>query len=87
MENLVGVERTVNTYSNDTKELLKERGLKISIEDLRTIVTPKAGDELFQLIYPLNISQVFALNNYLSPRISPDFVGQSYSLVCKEQKK
>ncbi len=83
LENIKGVKRMINVFGVDTKELFQEISLEIPIEALRIIVPPRDGDTMLYLGYKLNIQQVFALNNYLTRKISPDFGAFAYYLVCE----
>jgi hypothetical protein len=74
------VERTVNTYDKTTKDVVKETGIVIPLDELTKIIAPKKDDRLLYDGYILNEHQLEKLNNYLGEKINPDFTSHYYVL-------
>ena len=83
LDKLERVERTINIYSNESKDLVKEISIdNIPIDKLKNIVIPKDGDPLLYLGYVLNEAQLKKLNNELGNIIEPNFSLYYYVLEC-----
>ena len=82
LDKLEKVERTINIYGKETKDLVEEINVDIPLEKLKNIVTPKNGDPLLYRGYVLDVKQLEDLNIDLGNIIQPDFSLYYYVLEC-----
>jgi hypothetical protein len=82
LNKLKGVERFVNTYSIGKEDLVKEIPINISVEILKSVVTPKEGDDLLYMGYILDEKQLHQLSVILGLTIVPRFKLYYYVLEC-----
>ena len=83
LDKLERIERTINIYSKNGDDLLEEINIdNISIDKLKSIVTPREGDPLLYLGYELNGKQLESFNRELGNILNIDFTLHYYILEC-----
>ena len=83
LDKLERVERSLNIYSNENKDLIEEINIDfLPLEKLKSIVTPRDGDSLLYLGYILDEEKLKSINDALGGKIKPDFKLYYYVLEC-----
>jgi Mg/Co/Ni transporter MgtE len=82
LENLVGVERSIEIFDNNNNDLREEIEINIPLKDLLTIVEPNKEDPLLYEFYPLTKEQVNKMLEFTKNSIVVDFTNHYYVLAC-----
>ena len=80
---LLGVERTLNVYTNSDNEPVDEKNVDIiPLSTLKKIFPPKEDDPDLYDGYILDAKQLQEINNYIQAKIQPNFEQYFYVLEC-----
>jgi hypothetical protein len=79
---LIAIERTINTYSNDEKDIVETTKMNVAEAQLKSIITPKSDDPKLYEGYVLNQMQLDQLQPFLTQKIAYNFDNYYYVAEC-----